>query len=210
MKRLLLTPVLTLVCAAASAALAEGATCDTSGTFAYSGVTVVLADRLYFRDDLQKQTGRYVVKGDFVAVRNVKDYGACVLYIGETGKEYAGWLDNAGLDPATDPGIQDLPSTWIMVRNQGLILNLKMGSKDLIPFAAEFNRPGKLPITLTGTLELDGGVGPVFLATGKLNGKTSCDLSGVLLSGFLRLFSSAPACRAFAGVYASERFFIKE
>jgi hypothetical protein len=204
------TALLTLACAAASTALAEGATCDTSGKFPYSSVARVISERLYFRNDRLNQTGRYVVRGDFVAVRNIKPYGACVLYIGKNGKEYAGWLDQAGLDNTADPGLQDLPSTWIMVRNEAFILDLKAKNSDLFLFTDEYIRPDRLPLTLTGTLRLEGGVGPAFTGTSKLSGKTSCNLSGVLLSGFLRLFSDSPACRAFAGVYASESFFVKE
>jgi hypothetical protein len=206
MNRILLAAA-TLACAGFSTGLAEGAICDLSGRFPYTAVTAVIRDKAYFRDDNQKPTRAYVIKGDFVAIRNVKEYGTCVLFIAKNGRERAGWLDNAALDQSADPGIQDLPVSWIMVRNHALILDMQARGRGTSLFASEFSRPGRPTVVLFGTLRLANGVGPAFLATGKLNGGTMCNLSGVLLGDFLRLFSSTLACQAFAGIYADEAFF---
>ncbi len=198
--RTLLLAVVALCCVGiGSIGFAEGANCTASGQFLFSSVAKVKVTKLYFRNNAQKPTRAFVVKNDFVAVRNVKDYGTCVLFINQSGQETAGWLKNDGLEMLEDADMQDMPNRWELKRG-GQIVTVKLSpaGENSSRFEARLTENARAASRLSGVLKL---TYSVFEIQAKLNNKTSCSLNGVFLNGFMRIFSETRACSVFAGVY---------
>jgi hypothetical protein len=101
-------------------ARAEGASCDADdqsvGKFLFSNVSRVTKGKLFFRNDDLKPSKAFVIKGDFVAVRNVKPYGSCALFINALGQESIGWLETNGLEDIPNAGLQDMANRWRLKR----------------------------------------------------------------------------------------------
>ncbi len=182
-----------------STGFAEGANCVASGQFLFSSVAKVKVAKLFFRNNTLKPTRAFVVKGDFVAVRNVKDYGICVLFINQFGQETVGWLQNNGLEILEDADMMDIPNRWQLKRGQQTLM------MELLAFSQNSNRHqvrltanARSSSWLSGVLKL---TYSAFTLEVKLNNKTACSLNGVFLNGFMRIFSETKACSVFAGVY---------
>jgi hypothetical protein len=186
-----------------SVGYSEGASCRASdaslGKFLFSGVSRVTKAKLFFRNDTQEVSKKFVVKGDFVAVRNVKPYGSCALFINQQGQESIGWLETNGLEDIPNPGLQDMANRWRLQDAQRSIeVRLEPTGKQS-RFEARLNKPAG---TLSGQLLLEAEVGPAFTLEVKFNSRTTCAMSGVFLGGtFMRVFSDTRACANFAGVY---------
>jgi hypothetical protein len=92
---------------------AEGNDCSSlsvTDAFTYSSVT---AARTYFfkeLNDRRSQAKAYLVKGDVVAVRNIKTDWACALYLGNTGVQTIGWLEVKNLKSASVA--QEIVGNW--------------------------------------------------------------------------------------------------
>lgn len=182
-----------------SRGFAEGANCTASGQFLFSSVAKVKVAKLFFRNNAQKLTRAFVVKGDFVAVRNVKDYGTCVLFINQSGQETVGWLENNGLEMLDDADMMDVPNRWLLKRGgQTVTVELTPTGENPSRFEARLTEKARATSDLSGVLKL---TYSTFTLEVKLNNKTSCSLNGVFLNGFMRIFSETKACSVFAGVY---------
>jgi hypothetical protein len=191
-------------------ARAEGASCNASdrsvGKFLFSNVSRVTKAKLFFRNNPVnnpvKAGKAFVVKGDFVAVRNVKPYGSCALFINPRGQESIGWLETNGLEDIANAGLQDMANRWRLKR-AGTSIEIKLvpaGQKSR--FEARLSGPNQPVAKLSGSLTLEAEAGPAFTLAAKLNSKTACRLSGVFLGDFMRIFSDDKGCSDFAGVYA--------
>jgi hypothetical protein len=188
---------------AGSRGFAEGANCMASGQFLFSSVAKVKVAKLFFRNNSLKPTRAFVVKGDFVAVRNVKDAGTCVLFINQSGKETSGWLENSGLEMLEDTDMMDMPNRWQLKRG-GQIVTIKLApaGENTSRFEARMTENSRVASSLSGVVKL---TYSAFILDAKLNNKTSCSLNGVFLNGFMRIFSETKACSVFAGVYKQVR-----
>jgi hypothetical protein len=81
-------------------ARAEGNSCtdwSPSDAFNYSSVT---GKTFFYKDDRDTKQKAFLVKGDVVAVRNIKTDFACAVYIGKTGIATIGWLEVKDLKDA--------------------------------------------------------------------------------------------------------------
>jgi hypothetical protein len=200
--RHLLLAVIVLCCIGidlGSKGFAEGANCVASGQFLFSSVAKVKVAKLFFRNNSLKPTRAFVVKGNFVAVRNVKDYGTCVLFINQNGQETVGWLQNNGLEMLDDADMMDMPNRWQLKRGQQtlmleLLTPIQNSNRHQVRLTANTRSSSWLSGVLTLTYS-------AFTLEVKLNSKTSCSLNGVFLNGFMRIFSETKACSVFAGIY---------
>jgi hypothetical protein len=182
-----------------SRGFAEGANCVASGQFLFSSVAKVSVAKLFFRSNSLKPTRAFVVKGDFVAVRNVKDYGTCVLFINRNGQETVGWLQNDGLEILKDADVMDMQDRWLLKRGQQTVtVKLTFAGENSNRFEARMTDNSRAVNNLSGLLKL---TYSAFMLEAKLNNKTLCSLNGVFLNGFMRIFSKTRACSSFAGVY---------
>jgi hypothetical protein len=200
--RHLLIAVIVLCCIGivlSSRGFAEGANCVASGQFLFSSVAKVKVVKIFFRNNSLKSTRAFVVKGDFVAVRNVKDYGTCVLFINQNGQETTGWLENNGLEMLEDADMMDMPNRWQLKRGQQTVtVKLTFAGENSNRFEARLTENARAASSLSGILKL---THLAFMLDAKLNNKTSCSLNGVFLNGFMRIFSETKACSSLAGVY---------
>jgi hypothetical protein len=200
--RILLIAVVAFCCTEiglSSRGFAEGANCTASGQFLFSSVAKVNVAKLFFRNNSLKPTRAFVVKDDFVAVRNVKDYGTCVLFINRNGQETVGWLENNGLEMLEDTDMMDMPNRWELKRGQQTVtVKLSPAGENSSRLEARLTENARAASSLSGVLKL---TYSAFMLDAKLNNKTSCSLNGVFLNGFMRIFSETKACSVFAGVY---------
>ncbi len=182
-----------------SRGFAEGANCTASGQFLFSSVAKVKVAKLFFRNNSLKPTRAFVVKDDFVVVRNVKDYDTCVLFINQNGQETVDWLQNDGLEMLKDADMMDIPNRWQLKRGQQtLMVELLAASQNSSRYQVRLTANARNSSWLSGVLTL---TYSAFTLEVKLNSKTSCSLNGFFLNGFMRIFSETKACSVFAGVY---------
>jgi hypothetical protein len=122
---------------------AEGNECSSlsvGDAFTYSSVT---AARTYFfkeLNDRRSQQKAYLVKGDVVAVRNVKTDWACALYLGNTGVQTIGWLEVKNLKNASLT--QDIIGNWTTDSGDQNLSISKSGSSYRIKGRAVFPTSG--------------------------------------------------------------------
>jgi hypothetical protein len=185
--------------------LAEGASCTASGRFLFSGVARVTRDQTFFLNDDLKPTRAFVIRNDVVAIRNVKPYGSCALFIDSRGRETIGWLETNALKTLEDAGIQDLPGRWRLERAGRTVAVTLTAEGSLVWLEARLSERGKPSVVLPGRIELDKERGPAFTLFLRLDTGTECAMSGVFLGGFMRLFADAQTCTGFAGVYHQVR-----
>jgi hypothetical protein len=136
---------------------AEGNDCSAlnlSDAFGYSSVT---AARTYFfkeLNDRRSQAKAYLVKGDVVAVRNVKSDWACALYLGNTGVQTIGWLEVKNLKSASVA--QDIVGNWTTASGDQNLSISKSGSGYRIKGTAIFPASGN-DGAVDGALKFSGG-----------------------------------------------------
>lgn len=203
-KVLLAIAVFALICATlSSSGFAEGANCTASAAFSFSGVARVLKPKLFFRGNNQQLTKAFVVKDDFVAVRNVKDNGTCALFINQRGQETVGWLESSGLQLLEDAEMQDLPNRWQLKRgSQTVTIALTAAGEHSSRFEARLTQQNQPAKSLIGLLSVRF---YAFTLEAKL-GAIPCRFSGVFTAGFMRIFSETASCSTFAaGVYSQIR-----
>jgi hypothetical protein len=136
---------------------AEGNDCsswDSDSAFAYSSIT---ATRSYFfgeLNDRRSQKKAYLVKGDIVAVRNIKSDWACALYVGSTGVQTMGWLEVKNLKSTTLA--QNIVGNWTSDSGDQNLSIQKTGSSYNIKGSAIFRTNGNTG-EVSGALVLKGG-----------------------------------------------------
>ena len=179
MKKLfVLIPALFLVWLALSPAQAEGSDCSdwrTSDAFSYSSLQ---SPKAFFYDDYAsgKALKSFVVKGDVVAVRNVKFDFACVVYINKKGLATIGWLELKALKDTKVPG--SAVGKWKLLKN-GTSLGIEIQSNKLTGVA---NLNASNESWISGSLSKSGNLWAVQ--------DGNCTLAGLFLNGFLMVRTS--------------------
>jgi hypothetical protein len=157
-KRILSVVSMTILCSLATLhTRAAGSDCsswDGSDAFTYSSVT---ATKSYFfgeLNDRRSQQKAYLVKGDMVAVRNIKSDWACGLYVGSTGVQTIGWLEVKNLKDTTL--VQNITGSWTIDSGDAKLMIKKVGTGYGIKGSAIFRSNGNTG-EIDGALELRAG-----------------------------------------------------
>ena len=174
-------------------ARAEGNSCtdwSPSDAFNYSSVT---GKTFFYKDDRDTKQKAFLVKGDVVAVRNIKTDFACAVYIGKTGIATIGWLE-----------VKDLKDARLTQKAEGK-WKLLQGSTSVGLTVSK-----KPALTLEGLANLNQSNESYFSVPLKLEQNTwvakdgSCSIALLYLNNFL-MFRSSGSCPKlktnFSGVY---------
>jgi hypothetical protein len=95
--------------------------------------------------------------------------------------------------------MMDTPNRWQLKRGQQtLMVELLTAGQNSNRHQVRLTANTRSSSWLSGVLKL---TYSAFTLEVKLNSKTSCNLNGVFLNGFMRIFSEAKACSVFSGVY---------
>jgi hypothetical protein len=136
---------------------AEGNDCSTwsnDDAFTYSSVSATRSFFFKELNDRRTQQKAYLVKGDVVAVRNVKTDWACALYVGSTGVQTMGWLEVKNLKSTTLA--QNIVGNWTSDSGDQNLSIQKTGSSHSIKGKAIFPSSGNTG-EVAGALVLKGG-----------------------------------------------------
>jgi hypothetical protein len=136
---------------------AEGNDCGSlSVTDALSYSSITAAKSYFFAElnDRRSQKKAYLVKGDVVAVRNIKSDWACALYVGNTGVQTIGWLEVKNLKSTTLA--QNIVGNWTTDSGDQNLSIQKTGSSHNIKGKAIFPSSGNTG-EVAGALVLKGG-----------------------------------------------------
>jgi hypothetical protein len=191
-----LTAIITLTTPAIQA---EGASCENWSDFpAFYYAQVTTAKSGFFDDQLAARKA-YLVKGDIVAVRNVKYDHACVVYISPKGVETIGWLKN-----------NTLKDTKVAANYAGTWRWATAGATATLTVKASGPK-----LSISGKASTPNGGGSVNV--GEVSGAATlnknawlfsdsdCDFMGLWLNGFLSVVQKGTDCVGvnvtFTGVY---------
>jgi hypothetical protein len=122
---------------------AEGNDCSSwsnDDAFTYSSVSATRSFFFKELNDRRTQQKAYLVKGDVVAVRNVKTDWACALYLGNTGVQTIGWLEVKNLKNTSLT--QDIVGNWTTDSGDQNLSISKSGSSYRIKGTAVFPTSG--------------------------------------------------------------------
>jgi hypothetical protein len=169
---------------------AEGNSCtdwSPSDAFNYSSIT---AKTFFYKDDRETKSKAFLLKGDIVAVRNIKTDFACAVYINKAGTATIGWLEVKALKDTKQT--QKAEGKWKHIGGTtsiGLIL-----SKTKIEGLANLNQNNESFFSAPLKLEQN-----IWVAQ-----DGTCNMAALYLNGFL-MFRYSGNCSNiktnFAGVY---------
>jgi hypothetical protein len=178
---------------------AEGASCQNWSDFPAFDYAQVISAKASFFDDNLKERKAYLVKGDVVAVRNVKTDYACALYISAKGTETIGWLK-----------VTALKDTKVAANYAGTWRWAKTGAAAMLTI-----KQSGVKLSISGQASTPNGGGSVNV--GEIGGTaivdknswlfsdSNCDFIGLWLNGFLSVVQKGSDCVGinvtFTGVY---------